>query len=733
MGILAQEALRLDSVPSTKEEKNRNVMLNASSDNQPRQISIGIPQNFSSDIFEDGLPVSFCYWPDMVTTTWRDGASMSANTLMSMSETALKFGSMNYMVSSKSRMASETFKGIGNYTFNHHGKQLLDINLSGPIAKGWGYSLSTYQDFDPKSNHLDVLPLQERMQIYKVGLNKRFADGRGEMGLLYQYANLKSYSEGNGLFYYNGEDGSVDKYDDFVLGKSQYFPDLTHLEYMSMRDGSIHNDNLDDALTTKNHQLTFMLDYKFKNGNNLSVRSKYKDGADVKNIFFFVVGLFPVDATGGYTYRDGTPYVGTVQNRYLMHHDAFERSFMTTAELSGQSPEKRHDWRLGLNEWYNRAGIITSTAMYQQEAKANPKALLKNGRIGSDYNTGSEYYNGHENKVAFYASDDWNISQRLWISAGARLEWQHSGGKGVFAYKADGTLFEEQNIHNENFSINKGKVNRYGDDWINPSATFNMRYTILRGMGLTGEYVYVRQRTNMQDYAGPYLPLEDAINIHMARGGVYWNNKFLQLTSQLFFITRNNYKSRERFTNPDDQRETVVLPIVNDVATFGWTTDVVLTPFKGFQFHGLLTLQDPKYKNFTFQPIFSTGAGTKYDFNNNTVTGMSKMILELDPSYQTDQWRFWLSFRYQSKQYINRTNSLYFKGRWETFAGVDYKLNDKVKFALNLVNLLGQKGASGSISAADLTTDVRDYQHHYLMSGSFIRPFTVELTTTIQF
>ena len=92
----------------------------------------------------------------------------------------------------------------------------------------------------------------------------------------------------------------------------------------------------------------------------------------------------------------------------------------------------------------------------------------------------------------------------------------------------------------------------------------------------------------------------------------------------------------------------------------------------------------------------------------------------------------WLSARYFSKQYINKTNSLYFNGRWETFGGVDYKLNDHVSFAGSIVNILNQKGASGSITSADLVTDPTPYKN-YVMAGTFIRPFTVELTTRLTF
>lgn len=174
------------------------------------------------------------------------------------------------------------------------------------------------------------------------------------------------------------------------------------------------------------------------------------------------------------------------------------------------------------------------------------------------------------------------------------------------------------------------------------------------------------------------------------------------------------------------------MPVSYDLETLGWTTDVVLTPFKGFQFHGLFTLQEPKYKDFVMVPTFSDGTSNTYDFSGNYSPGVSRIIVELDPSYSFDKFRVWASFRYQSKQYINKTNSLYFNGRWETFAGIDYAMNKHLSLSMSMVNLLNQKGASGNISSADLVTDTTPY-HNYLMAGSYIRPFTVEFSARISF
>ena len=88
--------------------------------------------------------------------------------------------------------------------------------------------------------------------------------------------------------------------------------------------------------------------------------------------------------------------------------------------------------------------------------------------------------------------------------------------------------------------------------------------------------------------------------------------------------------------------------------------------------------------------------------------------------------------RFIDKKRGNKTNTLYFNGRWETFAGVDYKVNDKLSLSCNFVNLLNEKGASGSIGSADLVTDVTPYQN-YVMAGSYIRPFTVEFAAHLNF
>ena len=111
------------------------------------------------------------------------------------------------------------------------------------------------------------------------------------------------------------------------------------------------------------------------------------------------------------------------------------------------------------------------------------------------------------------------------------------------------------------------------------------------------------------------------------------------------------------------------------------------------------------------------------------------MLIELDPSYMiTPDLKLWTSFRYFSKTYANINDAYYFNGRWESFGGVDWKVNKMLNLGCTVVNFLNQTGAKGSIAGAELITkeDAGNYSN-CLMTGSYLRPLTVEFTAKLNF
>lgn len=152
-----------DSEPQKKEE--RNVMLNASDANKPREIQIGLPSE-DVTVYENGLPAVYSSSVHKLSAHWRSDASLKGTDLMTPSESAIKTGNIAYAVSAFSELGEKKFSGKLNYKANHFGMQNFDLNLSGGIGDKWLYTAGMYQNFDPGSFKLHFTDYADRTQIY---------------------------------------------------------------------------------------------------------------------------------------------------------------------------------------------------------------------------------------------------------------------------------------------------------------------------------------------------------------------------------------------------------------------------------------------------------------------------------------------------------------------------------------------------------------------------------------
>ena len=732
MGAMAQDALT-DSTKNTSGDSNRNVLMNASSATQPRQISLGLPISGYAYIFEDGLPVSYYNYQVYPYKSWHNGVSHESVRTMGPQDMVLKYGVITYSVDSWSKLAGDQLEGKLNYSVNHHGRHTIDANISTPLGKGWGISVGTYHNFDPGSNHLDMTKLQESAHFYKAALSKSWNEGRGKAGLIYQYSQFREVNENYGPFIFVG-DGSVKEYDGFRLGIDQYRPANRTIKYLDVETGKMVEQDINDANTSKIHHVNFVMDYLWDNDLKLSIHSKFKHGQSLRSSTT-LMGVSDAVSGSGYTYEDGNNYLGKVQTRRMLHFDGLEHSWMTNAALTGKSKDQRHNWRAEVDYWLNHGGVSTSMYLFAHEAKKDPKLLLLNGNEGFSYNSYAEYYDGHEHKIFGLVSDEWNVNRRLWLYGGVRLEYLNVRGLAA-------NDMNTGNARHIGFSLADGGVvkNHFSDNHFNYAFIGSVRYAMLRGFGLQAEYSSAVTHSQLFHYGTYHYPTQKGMTTNYFRGGIFWKNQWIDLTSQITHISMSNSQERPNLSHvltkdvgdlKAGMSESFTQNYFYDIATLGWLTDAVITPVKGLSVHLMFTIRDPRYKNYKITPTFSDGVTETYDFTDKTITALSKTELEIEPSYRFSKWRVWLSARYFSKQYINKTNSLYFNGRWETFGGVDFQLNKHINFAASVVNILNQKGASGSIPSADLITDPSLYKN-YVMAGTFIRPFTFEFTTKLK-
>jgi hypothetical protein len=91
-GINAQEQAKTDSVKAAapKAGETTNMMLNASADNGPRVVNIGLPASVGGTvILENGLPVTYDYMGQSPTALWCQDAGIAKFSVLNVSETAI--------------------------------------------------------------------------------------------------------------------------------------------------------------------------------------------------------------------------------------------------------------------------------------------------------------------------------------------------------------------------------------------------------------------------------------------------------------------------------------------------------------------------------------------------------------------------------------------------------------------------------------------------------------------
>ena len=288
--------------PSKKEaeEGERNVMLNASDANKPREIQIGLPSE-DVNVYENGLPAVYSSAVHKLAAHWRSDSSLGEVGLLSPSESAITTGNIAYSVNSFSKLGQKDFQGIFNYRTNHFGMQNFDFNVSGAINDHWLYTASIYQNFDPGSFDLKFTNYTDRTEIYHAGLTRLFNNGRGKISLLYKHSrseNPGSYANAAPFIYVG--DGSVKEIDGFKLGTNSYVPQNGSFEYMDVRDGKMKTWNLGDGSENRANEIALIADYRFQNDLLWKFNLKYMDAPRANYVDFGGSTISEVTADAGF-------------------------------------------------------------------------------------------------------------------------------------------------------------------------------------------------------------------------------------------------------------------------------------------------------------------------------------------------------------------------------------------------------------------------------------------------
>ena len=729
----------MNDTTAVEKKAERNVMLNASDANAPRFIQIGLPSE-DVNVYENGLPAVYSSYIHPLAAHWRSDGSLVDVGLLNPQESAIYTGNIAYSVNSFSELGGDKFKGLMNYKGNHYGLHQFDLNVSGPIKKGWTYSVNMFQNFDPGSFDLKFTDFEDRTQIYKGALTKWW-ENKGKLSFLYKYSNSQRMGTVTTfapfIYYANGD---VKELDGFSLGTSSYVPIDQRFMYRDMETGEEKETTINDWNKSKSHEGSILFNWGFNSGWQFDGRAKF-NWADANYADFGGSSINKVingkveGNSNTYYDKDGNLYNGLMDGRRIWLHGAKAKTFLLTAEMSKQFD--MHKLKVGLNEWNFDLNYWSASTQWNASVQEYPEFLSHS--TASDPTARLIYYGfneistdyavGNENKLSLFFTDEWRPHKKLRFFYGARAEWCR-----MSVDQLPYSRFEDMYV---------GATSPVGvivtpqhrlKNKLNYAFTVQGTWSLYKGFGLTADYTQMERSPRMTDYAN-MGPQDLRLRIPLLRGGIYYRNKWIDITSMITWIQKTNNTDQQDITKPGTNISKTT-SLNYSIQTLGWTTNIELDPFKGFHLHALFTYQKPTYKDYAVTVRFDDGETADLNATGNIVKEIPQILIELDPSYTflKDQLTVWGSFRYFGKTYANLSNALWFNGHIETFAGLKWKANKYLTFNVGVVNFLNEKGVSGTISGSELIGKEEAQKYNgYVMSGKYLRPFTFEFGASIKF
>ncbi len=750
---MAQTENKTQAQTQATDSKASNMMLNAASDDgKPRDINIGLPSDIATTgMMENGFAASYDQQSQFGNTVWRQDGSFSKVQSISLWENAIKNGTVGVAVNTLSGRGQEQTKGAVGYQTNTFGLIRANAKIGGALSKknGLYYQLSGFANLDPGTQRAQFSRFTDKTFIFRGFLNKKY--NAGQIGVQYKFAYSAVCAQWNNNPYIYHEDGTVSEYNGLAIGTTSYIEKTGEAHPYDPFTGKQKTVDILDAMASKSHVIDILGDHKWGNGMKLDYMARlHMAESGFCNPNYGTVFTSNISSvTDRYVYvSDPTQvYNGAIQKGQMAFSEAWDKlGFAARAELS--QTIGKHSWYAGLTAFgLDAKDAYRSVYATYATIENNPSALIHqkstdggltwtNGTSDAygceNPNSALQYYDGLDSKFAFYLGDTWKLHKKFTLSLAARLQWSHIDG--FWAPAAGRVKVSDPGVNYKISTINKDAREAFTDDDLQKSFVGNAVWNAFPGGGFSVDAMYVETGINLSSFAQQTKSQVQGSKVNALSAGIFYKNKYIDVTSKINYISRDKNLFSGNFEHPED-RTIIERAVINyDVKTLGWTTDMNIKPFKGFNLHFLLTLQNPEYGDFKFTIGESVNKPYTFDFTGLTVRNVSKCLIEIDPSYKFSKFRVWGSARYYSKSYACFSNALYFASRWETFAGIDYNPTKNITFNLQAVNLLGETGAKGNISGANtISKEEANKYYDQPLAGTFLRPFTIELKTTIRF
>lgn len=638
--------------------------------------------------------------------------------------------------------------GLVKSTVGTQGMARLDMNVGGPLMDQWRFNIGGYYRHDEGVRNPGY-PVNRGGQL-KLNLT-RYLDN-GYIRFYGKYLNEKNVWF-MGIPFQNYKDPEpIPGGPEFGTGTTfspnrrvLTLPDAFH------RAGFV-NRNMDEGLSVRYKMFGLELVRDLGNDWNLTLRSRMLSSDNSNNLMVDVADPFPIAGfaqpalpaeiprfvrfvNSGETITNPAEAANLNGNGLMSVHglgfsDQEVSNFISNLQLSKQVGSHelnagayfssyRTDWQLVqagvFLEVANRPRLIQ--VMIPTPDSGIAGLTPANGFAGVN----TSYWNLHASTdlAAFYIGDDWNVTDRLHINAGLRLDINYSDGANERPVNPgsveDGEVVGQElppgypafiptPEQSQRGMFGSGRYRTWDYTFTNLGGSLGINYKLsdhfaIYARGSRGNRAPTVQQWTFQATEGSQITGNTVRGkveyITQVESGIKVQSPNWSLLLTGFYSQSENLISNFHRGQADGSFEFIA--VTGNTRTFGTEIEAVSRPLNGLVFRLNTTLQDPRFTKFQygfFVPGNNPQSGMhNRDYSGNKLNDIASVLVDFSTSYSKGIFNIFGNYRYTGERQANRPNTITLPGYGELMAGIGLSF-EQIDIGVRGTNLLNTQAIS---------------------------------------
>jgi outer membrane receptor protein involved in Fe transport len=301
---------------------------------------------------------------------------------------------------------------------------------------------------------------------------------------------------------------------------------------------------------------------------------------------------------------------------------------------------------------------------------------------------GSEFGNAHgtSDNIALYASDEWQITDKLRLDGGVRYEQIKTSGAVEGSTKVN--LGQSATPADDSVGVGTGVFAPFSRKYDHKSWTIGANYQFKPYFGAFVRYTNTFRLPAVSNFitnAGA-TPVVQTLN--MLEGGIKYSRGKFDFYATGFRTIYNSYEIDDFRTLPNGLLAPVT--VYGDTNTKGVELEATWRPVHWFDLHASWTWQDSRFTSF----VFTNSAGQLTDYSHHRLNSIPENTFRITPGVTLfhDRLRVQADINYNGQIYTDVANQISLPGYASLDLQAQFNVTPRLQLqviAQNLTNTLG--------------------------------------------